>query len=113
MPTPEYVDKNDPLDHANDPDVKMVTETLTKMVADLMAGKGLVLGLSAVTSIAAGKRLSSKEGAGKYVFQKLLGETLQQHPELIDLAFLGLSEVAKNRIRTLLAVPPIKEAEKA
>lgn len=64
--------------------------------------------------MSSGKRLAGKGNAGKEVFTKFLGELVRDHPEVIDVAFAGMSEVAKARIRKACGGPEeIKDAEKA
>lgn len=101
-------------DHADDPDVKQLLGLVQSTLDGLFAGNGFKLDLIKVPgAIAAGKRLAGKEGAGKYVAGRVFGDLVNDHPEVIDLAFQGLSEVAKAKIRALLDARPVKDAERA
>jgi hypothetical protein len=101
-------------DHAEDPDVKQLLGLLQGTLDGLFAGDGFKLDmLKVLPAITAGKRLAGKEGAGKYVASRIFGDLVNDHPEMVDLAFQGLSEVAKNRIRAMLDVRPVKDAERA
>jgi hypothetical protein len=100
-------------DHASDPDVQKVLGTIRSTLDGLFAGNGFKLDMMAVIpAITAGKNLAKKDGAGRYVAAKVFGDLVNDHPEMIDLAFQGLSEVAKNRIRSIIGAAPVKDAEK-
>jgi hypothetical protein len=101
------------IDHANDPDVKQLLGLLQSTMDGLFSGDGFKLDmLKVLPAITAGKRLAGKDGAGKYVASRVFGDLVNNHPEVIDIAFQGLSEVAKNKIRAMLAAAPVKDAEK-
>ncbi len=101
-------------DHADDPDVKQLLGLVKSTLDGMFAGDGFKLDmLKVLPAIAAGKRLAGKEGAGKYVASRVFGDLVNNHPEVIDLAFQGLSEVAKAKIRALLDARPVKDAERA
>lgn len=101
-------------DYADDPDVKQLLGFAQATLDGLFAGNGFKLDMLKIPGvISAGKRVATKEGAGKYVASRIFGDLVNDHPEMIDLAFQGLSEVAKNRIRAMLDARPIKDAERA
>ena len=101
-------------DHSTDPDVQKVLGTIRSTLDGLFAGNGFKLDMMGIIpAITAGKNLAKKDGAGKYIASKVFGELVTDHPEMIDLAFQGLSEVAKARIRTIIGIAPVKDAEKA
>lgn len=104
-----------PRDQKTQDDIDKLSKTLQTIASDLISGKGLAAPLGEVASaVMAGKRLAGKEGAGKEVFTKFLGELVRDHPEVIDLAFMGLGDVTKSRIRKACGGPEeIKEAERA
>ncbi len=103
-----------PRDHQTDVDIEKLSKTLQTISSDLLTGKGFAIPLMDVMSaVGAGKRLAGQDGAGKEVFVKFLGELVRDHPEVIDVAFAGLSEVAKTRIRKACGGPgEIKDAER-
>ncbi len=94
-------------------DVIVLTATLSQIAGDLIEGRGFAIPVTKVMgAAAAGKRLAGHPGAGKQVLSDLFGTLLRDHPEVIDLAFAGMSEVAKNKIREKCGQPPIKDAER-
>ena len=95
-------------------DIQSLSGVLQTIASDLLNGNGFAVPLGKVVgAVTAGKRLAGKEGAGKEVFTKFLGELVRDHPEVIDVAFAGLSEVAKSRIRKACGGPEeIKDAER-
>jgi hypothetical protein len=102
------------IDHSNDPDVTQLLGFVQSTLDGLFAGNGFKLDVIKIPgAIAAGKRLGAKEGAGRYVAARIFSDLVNDHPEMVDLAFQGLSEVAKNKLRSLLQARPVKDAEKA
>ena len=94
-------------------DIATLTQTLRTIAGDLLEGRGFAIPVTKIMGAAgAGKRLAGKEGAGKKVLGDLFGGLLRDHPEVIDLAFAGLSEMTKNKIRSALGTPPVKDAER-
>ena len=94
-------------------DIDKLAGVLGTIAGDLMNGKGFAVPLFDVMgAVNAGKRLAGKGDAGKQVFKQFFGELINEHPEVIDLAFAGMSEVAKNRIRKMVGGPEIKDAER-
>jgi Asp/Glu/hydantoin racemase len=95
-------------------DIATLTETLTRIASDLLEGRGFAVPVfTVVGAVNAGKRLAGQEGAGKQVMSDLFATLMRDHPEVIDLAFAGMSEITKNKIRQAVGTPPIKDAERA
>ena len=93
-------------------DIQKVSDALNTIAGDLLSGRGFAIPLASVVGVvSAGKRLAGKEGAGKEVFKKFFGELVTEHPEVIDLAFAGMSEVAKARIRKMAGEKELKDVE--
>jgi hypothetical protein len=98
----------------NDADIDALSETLITIADDLLMGRGFAVPVGRVISAGmAGKRITGKDGAGKEVVRRFMSTLVTQHPEVIDLAFAGMSEVAKARIRKMAGEKPLKDAEKA
>jgi len=98
---------------AND-DIDQLSNALETIAGDLLNGNGFAIPLTKVLgAVTAGKRLAGVDGAGKEVFKRFFGNLVKDHPEVIDLAFAGMSEVAKTRIRKLAGEPEMKDAETA
>ncbi len=98
----------------NNPDIDQLSKALETIAGDLLTGRGFAIPMMQVMgAVAAGKRLAGVDGAGKQVFSQFFGNLVKDHPEVIDLAFAGMSEAAKARIRKMAGEPEMKEAEKA
>ncbi len=98
----------------NNPDIDQLTKALDTIVGDLMSNRGFAMSIPDVWGAAnAGKRLAGVDGAGKEVLKRFLSNLVKDHPEVIDIAFAGMSDVAKARIRKMAGEPEMKEAEKA
>lgn len=98
----------------NEADITSLAETLTTIADDLLSGRGFAIPVGQVIGAGiAGKRLAGKDGAGKEVFRRFMATLVTQHPEVIDLAFAGMSEIAKARLRKMAGEKELKDAEKA
>ena len=92
-------------------DVAAAVNAIKGAFSGLIGGTFSIMSVPGIVS--ACKRLTGQKGAAKEVTQQLVKALVEEHPELIDVAFAGLSEVAKNRIRRALDTPEVKEAERA
>ncbi len=103
-----------PHDAATQADIDELVETLTTITHDLLDGKGFAIGVSKLWEASkAGKRLAGMDGAGRDVFTKFLGDLVTNKPEVVDIAFAGMSEIAKAKIRKMCGGPEeIRDAEK-
>lgn len=94
-------------------DIDKLAGVLETIAGDLLNGKGFAVPVfDVLAAVSAGKRLAGKDNAGQQVFKQFFGSLVNEHPEVIDLAFAGMSEVAKNRIRKMVGGPEIKDAER-
>lgn len=104
----------DDRDAKTNADIDEVVKTLNIIAMDLLDGRGFAVGVSQLWDASkAGKRLAGKENAGRDVFARFWGKLVTEKPEVIDIAFAGMGEVAKARLRKMFGGPEeIKPAEK-
>lgn len=88
---------------ASPQDIEKVSEFFSKLVIEMMDGKGINVNVLSVPGvIAAGKRLGGST-EGKRVTVDILRRIETAHPEIWDLLLVGASEMMKERIRQALS----------
>lgn len=90
-------------------DVNAAATALKTALLSLLEGTFSILSVPAVFK--ACQKLKGQKGSGQELMRQLVQDLVEEKPELIDLAFAGLSEVAKNRIRKAMGTPEVKDAE--